>query len=100
MSGWVTMRRMSHTNLVGTSFEFNDVKNNPPPQKNACVIDGRSPTVAKIYHSSLGRHLLQRCPCVEVIKMTSHCNVLRQFPRISLRFSLSVIRLHRTTALV
>lgn len=33
MSGWVTMSRMSHTNLVGTSFEFNDVKNNPPPKK-------------------------------------------------------------------
>lgn len=93
MSGWVTMRGMSHTNLVGTSFEFNDMKNKP---KNACVIDGRSPTAAKIYHGSLSRHLLQRCPCVEVIKMTSHCNVLRQFPRISLRFFLSVIRLHRT----
>lgn len=98
MSGWVTMCRMSHTNLVGTSFEFNDMKNNP--KKKACVIDGRSPTAAKIHHSSLGRHLPQRCPCVGVIKMTSHCNVLRQFPRISLRFPLSVIRMHRTTALV
>lgn len=58
--------------------------------------DGRSPTIPWIYHTSLIWHLLQRCPCVSVIKMTSHCNVLSQFLRISLRFSLFVILVHRT----